>query len=82
MDKDSNWESAIIQFPNWKALYSRPDSTGHLQDHAEKGVAKVNELMGLISLSSGIQTWASGKSIIDNLEGMVIWEYDSLTCPK
>jgi hypothetical protein len=38
----------------------------------------MNELTGTISFSSGIQTRAPDKSIVDSFEGTFIWEYDLL----
>jgi hypothetical protein len=40
----------------------------------------MNELTGTITLSSGLQTRASDKRLVDSLEGMVKWGYDSLHC--
>jgi hypothetical protein len=35
-----------------------------------------------ITLSSGVQACVSDKSLVDSLEGMVVWEYDCMTCPQ
>jgi hypothetical protein len=40
----------------------------------------MNELTGRITLSSGLQTRASDKRLVDSLEGMVKWGYDLLYC--
>jgi hypothetical protein len=30
----------------------------------------------------GLQARAGDKSMVDSLEGTVVWEYDSMTCPQ
>jgi hypothetical protein len=42
----------------------------------------MNELTSSITLSSGIQARVSDKSLVDSLEGTVVWEYDSMACPQ
>ncbi len=42
----------------------------------------MNELTGSLTLTSGVQAAAGDKSIVDSLEGMVVWEYDSIACPQ
>jgi hypothetical protein len=44
--------------------------------------ARMNKLTGSITLSSGIQAHMSDKSLVDSLEGSVVWEYDSKACPQ
>jgi hypothetical protein len=44
--------------------------------------ARLNELTGSLTLTSGIQATAGDKSIVDSLEGLVVWEYDSMACPQ
>jgi hypothetical protein len=43
---------------------------------------RLNELSGSITLSSGVQASVSDKSLVDSLEGTVVWEYDSMACPQ
>ncbi len=43
---------------------------------------RLNELTGSLTLTSGVQAEVGDKSIVDSLEGMVVWEYDSLACPQ
>jgi hypothetical protein len=38
--------------------------------------------MNELTLSSGIQGHVSDKSLLDSLEGTVVWEYDSMACPQ
>ncbi len=35
-----------------------------------------------MTLTSGVQAAAGDKSIVDSLEGTVVWEYDSMACPQ
>jgi hypothetical protein len=44
--------------------------------------AKMNELSGTITPYAGIQAWVSEKSLLDSLEGTVVWEYNPKVCPK
>jgi hypothetical protein len=44
--------------------------------------ARLNKLTGSLTLSSGVQASAADKSIVDSLEGTVVWEYDSMACPQ
>jgi hypothetical protein len=44
--------------------------------------AKMYELTGMITLSSGIQTRATDKSLVDSLARTVVWNYDSMACPQ
>jgi hypothetical protein len=41
----------------------------------------MNELTSSITLSSGIHARISDKSLVDSLEGTVIWEYNLMACP-
>jgi hypothetical protein len=42
--------------------------------------AKMNKLNISITLSFGIQACVSDKSLVDSLEGTVVWEYDYMAC--
>ncbi len=44
--------------------------------------ARMNELTGSLTLTSGMQARATDKSISDSLEGTVVWEYDPMECPQ
>jgi hypothetical protein len=44
--------------------------------------ARMNELTGSLTLTSGVQARATDKSISDSLEGTVVWEYDPMECPQ
>jgi hypothetical protein len=47
-----------------------------------KEFAKMNELVGAITLSSGVQAIIADKSLVDSLEGIVVWEYNPMACPQ
>jgi hypothetical protein len=81
MDDESNCESGIISFPNGKTL-SRQAALGLYEITLREEFARMNELIGSITLSSGIQARVSDKSLVDSLEGTVVWEYDSMACPQ
>jgi hypothetical protein len=40
----------------------------------------MNELTGAITVSSEKQTTVADKSLVNSLEGTVVWDYDSMTC--
>ncbi len=42
----------------------------------------MNKLTGSLMLTSGVQARAANKSIVDSLEGTVVWEYDPMECPQ
>ncbi len=44
--------------------------------------ARLNELTGSLTLTSGVQAAAGDKSLVDSLEGTVVWEYDAMACPQ
>jgi hypothetical protein len=39
-------------------------------------------LSDTITLMSGVQSRVSDKSLVDSLEGTVVWEYDLMACPQ
>jgi hypothetical protein len=43
---------------------------------------KMNKLTRTISLSSSMQTRVSDKSLVDSLEGTVVWECNPIACPQ
>jgi hypothetical protein len=81
MDDDSNCKSKIISFPNSKTL-SGQAAQGLYEITLREEFARMNELTGSITLSSGIPASVSDKSLVDSLEGTVVWEYDSMACPQ
>jgi hypothetical protein len=80
MDDERNCELGIISFPNGKTM-SRQAAQGLYEITLHEEFARMNELTGSITLSSGIQVCGSDKSLVDSLEGTVVWKYDSMDCP-
>jgi hypothetical protein len=80
-DDDSNCEAEIISFPNGKTL-SGQTAQGLYKITLREEFTRLNELTGSITLSSGVQARISDKSLVDSLEGTVVWEYDSMACPQ
>jgi hypothetical protein len=81
MDDDSNCEAGIISFPNEKAM-SGQVAQGLSEITLKEEFARLNELTGSITLSSGLKARVSNKSLVDSLEGTVVWEYDLMACPQ
>jgi hypothetical protein len=81
MDDDSNCEAGIISFLNGKTLGGQTVQ-GLYEITLREEFARLNELTRSITLSSGVQARASDKSLVDSLEGTVVWEYDSMPCPQ
>jgi hypothetical protein len=81
MDDDSNCKSGIISFPNSKTL-SGQAAQGLCEITLRGEFARMNELTGSITLSSGIPASVSDKSLVDSLEGTMVWEYDSIACTQ
>jgi hypothetical protein len=81
MDDDSNCEAGIISFPNGKTLGGQT-AKGLYEVTLREEFARLNKLTGSLTLTSGVQARAGDKSIVDTLEGTVVWEYDSMACPQ
>jgi hypothetical protein len=71
--------TTTIQFSNGKTIGEQMARALH-KITLREDLTKINEWMGTITFLSGIQTRASDKIIVDSLEGIIIWEYDSLAC--
>jgi hypothetical protein len=81
MDDDSNCETSVISFPNEKTLGGQT-AQGLCEVTLREEFARLNELTGSLMLASGVQARAGEKSMVDSLEGTIIWEYDSMACPE
>jgi hypothetical protein len=81
LDDDSRCEVGIVPFPDGKAL-SGQAAQGLYEIMLREEFARLNELTGSVTLASGVQVAAGDKSIVDSLEGTVVWEYDSMACPQ
>jgi hypothetical protein len=81
LDAKSNCEVAIITFPNGQTLGGQA-AQGLYEITLREEFARLNELTGSLTLTSGVQATAEDKSIVDSLEGTVVLEYDSMACPQ
>jgi hypothetical protein len=81
MNDDSTCETGIISFPIGKTLGGQT-AQGLYKVMLREEFARLNELTGSLTLTSGVQARAGDKSMVDSLEGTVVWEYDSMACPQ
>jgi hypothetical protein len=81
LDDGSNCEVRIISFPNRKTIGGQAAQGLYEITHREE-FARLNELTGSLTLTSGVQAMAGDKSMVDSLEGTVVGEYDSMACPQ
>jgi hypothetical protein len=81
LDDGSNCEAGTISFPNEKTLGGQAAQRLYEITLREE-FAKMNKLTGSITLSLGVQARISDTSLVDSLEGTVVWEYDSMACPQ
>jgi hypothetical protein len=77
----SNSEASMISFSNRKTL-GGPAAQGLYKITLREELAKMDELAGSITLSSEIQARVSDKSLVDSLEGIGVWEHDSMARPQ
>jgi hypothetical protein len=81
MDNNSNCETGIISFPNGKTLGGQTGQ-GLYEVTLREDFARLNELARSLVLTSGVQARVGDKSIMDSLQGTVVWEYNSMACPQ
>jgi hypothetical protein len=81
LDDDSRCEVGIITLPDSKVLDGQA-AQGLYEITLREEFARLNELTGSLTLTSGVQAAAGDKSIVDSLEGTVVWEYNSMACPQ
>jgi hypothetical protein len=81
LDDEKRCKIGIVTFPDGKTLNDQAAQGLH-EITLRKGFARLNELTGSLTLTSGVQAAAGDKSIVDSLEGTVVWEYDSMACPQ
>jgi hypothetical protein len=79
LDDKSNCEAGIISFPNGQTLGGQAAQALYEITLREE-FTRLNELTGSLTLTSGVQVTAGDKSLVDSLEGTVVWEYDSMAC--
>jgi hypothetical protein len=81
LNDKSNCKVGVISFPNGQTLGGQA-AQGLYEITLREEFARLNELTGSLTLASGVQAMAGDKSIVDSLEGTVVWEYDSMACPQ
>jgi hypothetical protein len=81
LDDDDNCEVGTVTTSGGKALKGEA-AQGLYEITLREEFARMNELTGSLTLTSGMQARATDKSISDSLEGTVVWEYDPMECPQ
>jgi hypothetical protein len=81
LDDDSRCEVGAVTLQSGRML-SGMASQGLYEITLREEFARMNELTGSLTLTSGVQARAADKSISDSLEGTVVWEYDPMECPQ
>jgi hypothetical protein len=81
LDDESRCEISLVTFLDGKMLNGQA-AQGLYEITLREEFARLNELTGSLTLTSGVQAAAGDKSIVDSLEGTVVWEYDSLACQQ
>jgi hypothetical protein len=71
LDDQSRCEVGIVTFPDGKALNGQA-AQGLYSITLREEFARLNELTGILTLTSGVQAAAGDKSIVDSLEGTVV----------
>jgi hypothetical protein len=73
LDDESSCEVGMVTPRNGKVL-SGLASQGLYEITLREEFARMNELTGSLTLTSGVQVRAADKSVVDSLEGTVGWE--------
>ncbi len=81
LDDESRCEVGMVTLPDGKVLNGL-GAQGLYEITLREEFTRLNELTGSLTLTSGMQAAAADKSIVDSLEGTVVWEYDSMACPQ
>jgi hypothetical protein len=79
LDDDSRCEVGMVTLPDGKVLNGL--AAQGLYEITLREAVRLNKLTGSLTLTLGVQARAADKSIVDSLEGTVVWEYDSMACP-
>jgi hypothetical protein len=79
LDNESRCEVGIVTFPNGKTLNGQA-AEGLYKITLREEFARLNELTGSLTLTSGVQAATGDNSIVDSLDGTLVWEYDSMAC--
>jgi hypothetical protein len=81
LDDESRCEVGVVTLPNGRVLNGQVVQ-GLYEITLREEFARLNELTGSLTLTSGVQAAAGDKSIVDSLEGTIVWEYDAMACPQ
>ncbi len=81
LDDESSCEVGMVTLLDGKVL-SGLASQGLYEITLREEFARMNELTGSLTLTSGVEARAADKSVTDSLEGTVVWEYDPMECPQ
>jgi hypothetical protein len=81
LDDESRCEVGIVTLPDGRVLKGQV-AQGLYEITLQEEFARLNELTGSLTLTSGVQAAAGDKSLVDSLEGTVVWEYDAMACPQ
>jgi hypothetical protein len=81
LDDESRCEVGVVTLPDGRVLNGQV-AQGLYEITLREEFARLNELTGSLTLTSGVQAMAGDKSLVDSLEGTVIWEYDAMACPQ
>ncbi len=81
LDDKSRCEVGIVTLPDGRVLDGQV-AQGLYEITLREEFARLNELTGSLTLTSGVQAAAGNKCLVDSLEGTVAWEYDAMACPQ
>jgi hypothetical protein len=81
LDDEDNCEVGTVTTSDGKTLKGMA-AQGLYEITLREEFARMNELTGSLTLTSGVQARATDKSVSDSLEGTVVWEYDPMECPQ
>ncbi len=81
LDDEDNCKVGAVTTRDGKTLKGMT-SQGLYEITLREEFARMNELTGSLTLTSGVQARAADKSISNSLEGTVVWEYDPMECPQ
>jgi hypothetical protein len=79
LDDESRCEVGVVTLPDGRVLNGQV-AQGLYKITLREEFARLNELTGSLTLTSGVQSAAGDKSLVDSLEGTVVWEYDAMAC--
>ncbi len=79
LDDESRCEVGVVTLPDGRVLNGQV-AQGLYEITLQEEFARLNELTGSLTLTSGVQAAAGDKSLVDSLEGTVVWEYDAMAC--